>query len=145
VHSEYGHLDVLINNAGTAAPRVGAEDLTAVPRSRGSRSTSSVRSGYYTRSCPCCRQPSTLGSSTSPAGSSAFERLLAPDSVENAVTLPVYPATNAARTMLTVRYARALDGILINAADPLAGRPDRAPTQHNSSRTQPAPRLPPFS
>ena len=29
VRDEYGHLDVLINNAGTAAPRVGAEDLTA--------------------------------------------------------------------------------------------------------------------
>src|SRR5215475_252507 len=29
VRNEYGHLDVLINNAGTAAPRVGAEGLTA--------------------------------------------------------------------------------------------------------------------
>ena len=26
---EYGHLDVLINNAGTAAPRLGAQELTA--------------------------------------------------------------------------------------------------------------------
>ena len=38
--------------------------------------------------------------------------------MENAVTLPVYPATKAALTMLTVQYARALDGILVNAADP---------------------------
>lgn len=29
VRDEYGHLDVLINNAGTAAPRLGAEELTA--------------------------------------------------------------------------------------------------------------------
>ena len=29
VRDAYGHLDVLINNAGTAAPRVGAEELTA--------------------------------------------------------------------------------------------------------------------
>ena len=28
VRSEYGHMDVLINNAGTAAPRLGAEELT---------------------------------------------------------------------------------------------------------------------
>jgi NAD(P)-dependent dehydrogenase (short-subunit alcohol dehydrogenase family) len=28
VRDEYGHLDVLINNAGTAAPRLGAEELT---------------------------------------------------------------------------------------------------------------------
>ena len=34
------------------------------------------------------------------------------------MTLPVYPATKAALTMLTVQYARALDGILVNAADP---------------------------
>jgi NAD(P)-dependent dehydrogenase (short-subunit alcohol dehydrogenase family) len=34
------------------------------------------------------------------------------------VTLPVYPATKAALTMLTVQYARSLDGILVNAADP---------------------------
>jgi NAD(P)-dependent dehydrogenase (short-subunit alcohol dehydrogenase family) len=29
VGDEYGRLDVLINNGGTAAPRVGAENLTA--------------------------------------------------------------------------------------------------------------------
>src|SRR5437588_1255826 len=29
VRHEYGHLDVLINNAGTAAPRLAAEELTA--------------------------------------------------------------------------------------------------------------------
>ena len=34
------------------------------------------------------------------------------------MTLPVYPATKATLTMLTVQYARALDGILVNAADP---------------------------
>jgi NAD(P)-dependent dehydrogenase (short-subunit alcohol dehydrogenase family) len=33
------------------------------------------------------------------------------------VTLPVYPATKAALTMLTVQYARSINGILINAAD----------------------------
>ncbi len=34
------------------------------------------------------------------------------------MTLPVYPATKPALTMLAVQYARALDGILVNAADP---------------------------
>jgi NAD(P)-dependent dehydrogenase (short-subunit alcohol dehydrogenase family) len=29
VRDDYGHLDVLINNAGTSAPRLSAEDLTA--------------------------------------------------------------------------------------------------------------------
>ena len=52
------------------------------------------------------------------SGVGSFHRILEPGSVENAVTLPVYPATKAALTMLTVQYARALDGILVNAADP---------------------------
>ena len=52
------------------------------------------------------------------SGAGSFARILAPGTVENAVTLPIYPATKAALTMLTVQYARALDGILVNAADP---------------------------
>jgi NAD(P)-dependent dehydrogenase (short-subunit alcohol dehydrogenase family) len=52
------------------------------------------------------------------SGVGSFARILPPGSVESAVALPVYPATKAALTMLTVRYARALDGILVNAADP---------------------------
>ena len=51
------------------------------------------------------------------SGVGSFTRILTPGAVENAVTLPVYPATKAALTMLTVQYARALDGILVNAAD----------------------------
>jgi NAD(P)-dependent dehydrogenase (short-subunit alcohol dehydrogenase family) len=52
------------------------------------------------------------------SGVGSFARILTPGTVENVVTLPVYPATKAALTMLTVQYARVLDGILINAADP---------------------------
>ena len=52
------------------------------------------------------------------SGVGSFHRILDPGTVENAVTLPVYPATKAALTMLTVQYARALHGILVNAADP---------------------------
>jgi len=52
------------------------------------------------------------------SGVGSFQRILQPGTVENAVTLPVYPATKAALTMLTVQYARALPGILVNAADP---------------------------
>ena len=52
------------------------------------------------------------------SGVGSFHRILDPGTAENAVTLPVYPATKAALTMLTVQYARALPGILVNAADP---------------------------
>lgn len=53
--------------------------------------------------------------------------------MENAVTLPVYPATKAALTMLTVQYARALKGILINAADP--GYTDTEFNNHRGTQT----------
>jgi len=42
------------------------------------------------------------------SGAGSFARVLAPGTVENAVTLPVYPATKAALAMLTVQYARRL-------------------------------------
>jgi NAD(P)-dependent dehydrogenase (short-subunit alcohol dehydrogenase family) len=45
VRDDYGHLDVLINNAGTAAPRLSAEDLTAGAGWRDLPSTYSARSG----------------------------------------------------------------------------------------------------
>ena len=48
------------------------------------------------------------------SGVGSFQRILQPGTVEHAVTLPVYPATKAALTMLTVQYARALDGILVS-------------------------------
>ena len=41
------------------------------------------------------------------SGVGSFTRILTPGTVENAVTLPVYPATKAALTMLTVQYAGA--------------------------------------
>ena len=68
VRSKYGHLDVLINNAGTAAPRVGAEELTA----------DAAMEGFAIN-------------------------VLGPIRVMHA---------------LMVQYARALPGILVNAADP---------------------------
>jgi NAD(P)-dependent dehydrogenase (short-subunit alcohol dehydrogenase family) len=52
------------------------------------------------------------------SGAGSFQRILEPGTAEHAVMLPVYPATKAALTMLTVQYARTLDGILVNAADP---------------------------
>jgi len=58
------------------------------------------------------------------SGAGSFQRILEPGTVEHAVTLPVYPATKAALTMLTVQYARALHGILVNAADPGFTRTD---------------------
>jgi NAD(P)-dependent dehydrogenase (short-subunit alcohol dehydrogenase family) len=118
VGAEYGRLDVLVNNAGTAAPRVGAEDLTANAAMEGFAINvfGPIRVMHaFLPLLQAAEHPRIVNVSS---GVGSFARLLTQGSVENAVTLPVYPATKAALTMLTVQYARSLKGILINAADP---------------------------
>jgi NAD(P)-dependent dehydrogenase (short-subunit alcohol dehydrogenase family) len=118
VGQEYGRLDVLINNAGTAAPRVGAEDLTADAAMEGFAINVFGPIRVMHAFLPLLRAAERPRIVNVSSGVGSFARLLTPGSVENAVMLPVYPATKAALTMLTVQYARSLDGILVNAADP---------------------------
>lgn len=118
VRDEYGHLDVLINNAGTAAPRISAEELTAgaAMEGFGINVFGPIRVTHaFLPLLRAAEHPRIVNVSS---GVGSFHRILQPGTVENAVTLPVYPATKAALTMLTVQYARALPGILVNAADP---------------------------
>lgn len=118
VRDEHGRLDVLINNAGTAAPRISAEDLTADAAMEGFAINVFGPIRVIHAFLPVLRASSHPRIVNVSSGVGSFERLLTPGSVENAVTLPVYPVTKAALTMLTVQYARALNGILVNAADP---------------------------
>jgi NAD(P)-dependent dehydrogenase (short-subunit alcohol dehydrogenase family) len=118
VHEEYGHLDVLINNAGTAEPRLGAEELTADAAMQGFAINVFGPVRVMHAFLPLLRAAEHPRIVNVSSGVGSFQRILEPGSVENAVTLPVYPATKTALTMLTVQYARALDGILVNAADP---------------------------
>jgi NAD(P)-dependent dehydrogenase (short-subunit alcohol dehydrogenase family) len=118
VRSEYGRLDVLVNNAGTAEPRVGAADLTADEAMRGFGINVFGPIRVTHAFLPLLRASDNPRIVNVSSGVGSFTRILTPGAVENAVTVPVYPATKAALTMLTVQYARALDGILVNAADP---------------------------
>jgi NAD(P)-dependent dehydrogenase (short-subunit alcohol dehydrogenase family) len=118
VRDEFGRLDVLINNAGTAAPRLQAAELTADAAMEGFGVNVFGPIRVIHAFLPLLRvsvHPRIVNVSS---GVGSFHRILEPGSVEHAVMLPVYPATKAALTMLTVQYARALDGILVNAADP---------------------------
>jgi NAD(P)-dependent dehydrogenase (short-subunit alcohol dehydrogenase family) len=118
VRTEYGRLDVLVNNAGTAEPRVSAADLTAEEAMEGFGINVFGPIRVTHAFLPLLRASDNPRIVNVSSGVGSFARILTPGSVENAVTLPVYPATKAALTMLTVQYARALDGILVNAADP---------------------------
>jgi NAD(P)-dependent dehydrogenase (short-subunit alcohol dehydrogenase family) len=118
VRDAYGHLDVLINNAGTAAPRLSAQELTANAAMEGFAINVFGPIRVTHAFLPLLRAAEHPRIVNVSSGVGSFQRILQPGTVENAVTLPVYPATKAALTMLTVQYARALDGILVNAADP---------------------------
>jgi NAD(P)-dependent dehydrogenase (short-subunit alcohol dehydrogenase family) len=118
VRSEYGHLDVLINNAGTAEPRLSAEELTADAAMEGFAINVFGPIRVTHAFLPLLRAAEHPRIVNVSSGAGSFQRILEPGTAENAVTLPVYPASKAALTMLTVQYARALDGILVNAADP---------------------------
>jgi NAD(P)-dependent dehydrogenase (short-subunit alcohol dehydrogenase family) len=118
VNSEYGCLDVLINNAGTAAPRLGADELTAEAAMEGFAINVFGPIRVTHAFLPLLRAAEHPRIVNVSSGVGSFQRILEPGTVENAVMLPVYPATKAALTMLTVQYARALHGILVNAADP---------------------------
>ena len=104
VRSEYGRLDVLVNNAGTAEPRVGAADLTAdvAMQGFGINVFGPIRGTHAF--LPLLRASDNPRIVNVSSGVGSFTRILTPGTVENAVTLPVYPATKAALTMLTVQY-----------------------------------------
>ena len=118
VQDEYGRIDVLINNAGTAEPRIGAAELTAEEAMMGFGINVFGPIRVTHAFLPLLRASDNPRIVNVSSGVGSFTRLLTPGTAENAVRLPVYPATKAALTMLTVQYARALDGILVNAADP---------------------------
>jgi NAD(P)-dependent dehydrogenase (short-subunit alcohol dehydrogenase family) len=118
VRDAYRHLDVLINNAGTAAPRLSAQELTANAAMEGFAINVLGPIRMTHAFLPLLRAAEDPHIVNVSSGVGSFQRILQPGTVENAVTLPVYPATKVALTMLTVQYARALDGILVNAADP---------------------------
>lgn len=133
VRADYGHLDVLVNNAGTAAPRLSAEELTADTAMEGFGINVLGPIRVMHAFLPLLRAAEHPRIVNVSSGVGSFQRILRPGSVENAVTLPVYPATKAALTMLTVQYARALKGILINAADP--GYTDTEFNNHRGTQT----------
>jgi NAD(P)-dependent dehydrogenase (short-subunit alcohol dehydrogenase family) len=118
VRDDFGHLDVLINNAGTAEPRLAAQELTAEAAMAGFAINVFGPIRVMHAFLPLLSRSEHPRIVNVSSGVGSFHRILDPGRVENAVILPVYPATKAALTMLTVQYARALPGFLVNAADP---------------------------
>jgi NAD(P)-dependent dehydrogenase (short-subunit alcohol dehydrogenase family) len=118
IEAHEGRVDVLINNAGITGRHVAADDLTG----------DDARQVFDTNVFSIVRVTHgflpLLGKSDSPAvinvssGLGSFTLTHDPDRVESTINAPLYPASKAAVTMLTMQYAKALPGIRFNAADP---------------------------
>jgi NAD(P)-dependent dehydrogenase (short-subunit alcohol dehydrogenase family) len=118
VEAHEGRLDTLINNAGITGRHTAAEELTG----------DDARLVFDTNVASIVRVTHAflplLGKSDAPAvinvssGMGSFTLTHDPDRVESTIAAPLYPASKAAVTMLTMQYAKALPGIRFNAADP---------------------------
>jgi NAD(P)-dependent dehydrogenase (short-subunit alcohol dehydrogenase family) len=118
VEAREGRVDVLINNAGITGRRAAAADLTG----------DDARLVFDTNVLSIVRVTHAflplLGKSDAPAvinvssGMGSFTLTHDPDRVESTIAAPLYPASKAAVTMLTMQYAKALPDIRFNAADP---------------------------
>ena len=118
VEAHEGRVDTLINNAGITGRHAEAGDLEG----------DDARAVFDTNVFSVVRVTHAflplLGKSDSPAvinvrsGLGSFTLTHDPDRVESTITAPLYPASKAAVTMLTMQYAKALPGIRFNAADP---------------------------
>lgn len=113
-----GRLDVLVNNAGTTGPSRAVEELDG-PDAAGVMMTNVV--GYVRvihAFLPLLQHASAPRIVNVSSGLGSFGLFHDPQRIESQVPAPLYAASKAAINMLTIRYARLLPAVRVNAADP---------------------------
>ncbi|MEU4158035.1 SDR family NAD(P)-dependent oxidoreductase [Actinoplanes sp. NPDC026670] len=113
-----GRLDVLINNAGIAGPQTQATELAAGEAVQVFETNviGIVRTtGAFLPLLRAGTDPAVVNVSSG-LGSQALTH--DPNRIESSVVAPLYNASKAAVTMMTVQYAKAFPGIRFNAVDP---------------------------
>ena len=118
VEQEVGHLDVLVNNAGITGPlsdvhEYDGDDMATV---LSTNVTGFVR--VIHAFLPLLERSSDPRIVNVSSGLGSFALAHDESRIEFSGGTPLYAAAKSAINMLTVRYARLLPGIRINAADP---------------------------
>lgn len=118
VEAEARRLDILVNNAGITGPQDDVHDLDG----SGLEQVLATNLVGYVRVIhaflPLLERAVAPRIVNVSSGLGSLARFHDVSTIESRAGSPFYAASKAAVNMLTVRYARALPGIRINAADP---------------------------
>ena len=118
VEVDFGHLDILVNNAGITGPQDDVHDLTGA----GMEEVLATNVVGYVRVIhaflPLLERADKPRIVNVTSGLGSLARFHDRSRIESRAGSPFYATSKAAINMLTVRYARALPGLRINAADP---------------------------
>ena len=113
-----GHLDLLINNAGVAGGRAKPEEVTA-EQLRITFETNVFGVVRVTQAfLPLLRKAHAPAIINVSSGLGSFGMVTNPETLESKINSLAYCSSKAAVTMLTVQYAKGLQGIRVNAVDP---------------------------
>ena len=113
-----GHLDLLINNAGVAGGRAKPEEVTA-EQLRKTFETNVFGVVRVTQAfLPLLRKAHAPAIINVSSGLGSFGIVTNPETLESKINSLAYCSSKAAVTMLTVQYAKGLQGIRVNAVDP---------------------------
>jgi NAD(P)-dependent dehydrogenase (short-subunit alcohol dehydrogenase family) len=113
IEAEEGVLDVLVNNAGVLET---ALDAAAALRSFEVNAIGVVR--VTEAALPLLRRAADPVVITVSSSAGSFWAVTNPERVEHGLSLPLYSASKAAATMLTLQYAKAHPGIRFNSVEP---------------------------
>lgn len=108
-----GRLDVLVHNAGIQ--ETGGDGPTAL-RAFDTNAVSIVR--VTEAALPLLRRSDNPNVVTVSSSAGSFWAVTNPDRVESQLTVPLYSASKAAATMLTLQYAKAHPRIKFNVVEP---------------------------